>query len=156
MKKFVIIILSVAILLGTYILIMEMQNNKKGNYYLARNEFLALFKPTIFLHMEFDLESVEYLNFSSTIYNGNVYDKDTIQETLDYLNDLPLVLSSKEEIPNVSADAYMYFADSEKNAYWLYLYGEVFIEDLQKQEIFRVKHGNHIITELEEIIETKE
>ena len=88
-------------------------------------------------------------NYGNAVYNK----KHHMEQITDYLNTLPLVESTVDELPNKSSDAFIQYYDEEGNlAHNFVLYGQIFIKDVNNQKLYRVKrNGGGIIEKLEKL-----
>ena len=82
--------------------------------------------------------------------NAEYRKKQNVEILTDYLNNLNLVHAQEKELPNMSADAYIvYFDNDGEQVQKFIIYGQVFIKDIEKNTLYRVKYNPLIIDEIE-------
>lgn len=128
------------------------------NKELTINEIFAMFKKTIYLEYEQNINNLKEIDIlgPATLKNTDARDcaytdRKKMQKIIDYLNVIPLVQANKNELPNKSPDLSIRFFDINDNIVGcIYIYGQVFIEDTYTGELYRSKNI-HIIEGLENI-----
>lgn len=124
---------------------------KSPNRDLTKAELKAYFRPTIHLNFYPDADeigevqiggavSMSYYDKSehgNAIYNKKQY----IKQITEYLNNIKLAKSTKEELPNISPDSFVQYFDNNGELIKNYIiYGQVFIQDSDTGILYRVKN----------------
>lgn len=134
-----------------------------SNNTLMLGELKAYFQRTISLNFHPNMDKVSEVQIGGAVsmtfydtykYGNAVYNKrHHMEQITDYLNTLPLVESTVDELPNKSSDAFIQYYDEEGNlAHNFVLYGQIFIKDVNNQKLYRVKrNGGGIIEKLEKL-----
>lgn len=121
------------------------------NYKLDMNEIKAYFKTTVHLDYQPDIEKIKEIQIGgtfSTFYKAVYTDKIYIEEITHYLNNLELVKANADELPNKSPDSYVQYYDNDETLVGNFvIYGEVFIKDVNHQQLYRIKTTHEGIVE---------
>ena len=142
MKKIVLIIL---ICFSLFCILAFLSTYFDPNRELILNEIKAMFKPTVEYELEVNIEEIEYVLIIGAIDSphpdigrSEYIDKQKIKKIIQYFNDLSLVEANKDELPNMSADAFVEFYDhNDKPIGGVAMYGQDFVEI--KHELYRSK-----------------
>lgn len=134
-----------------YLFIFSCSSSDNAN--LELNEIKAYFRPNISLTYYPNIVEISEVRIGGTasmpyydmfehgcaIYNN----KNNIEQITDYLNDLNLVNSSEDELPNKSCDSFIQYYDNNGNLVKnLLIYGEIFVKDVNNNKIYRIKKTN--------------
>lgn len=161
MRKYIIAILIFLIIL--FGALMGLKVNLLNNYKLELNEIKAYFKDQVHLDYYPDLEKIDSIQIGGAISmiwydkktKGNsIYtEKKNLKQITDYLNNLSLVESTEDELPNKSPDIYIQYFDINNNLDKNFvIYGRVFIKDVNNKMIYRIKNANtDIVQGLEQL-----
>jgi len=122
-----------------------------SNFPLAKNQFLTLFRPTVQMDLQVDLEQIKEIRLNGLIdLESSFTDKAEIQKVIDCLNGIVWVESKRDELANISPDVWISFIDYDDNIMrYLCIYGGGIMEDRENNAFFRSKYGNPIWRELE-------
>lgn len=164
-KRIIIIILSV--IAGLFIIyqglcIADIMDPSNPNRDLALAEYKAKFRRTKHL-IDLPEEDNVYIEIRGVI-NLDIYDKkdrdiviyntaDNIKKINKYLKHMKLTVAYEYELANQSPDVLITYYDNDGSELKTYfLYGQVFIKDLQAERIYRIKNPNKgIIDGLEDL-----
>ena len=116
------------------------------NFMLEINEIKAHFMPTVHISYSPEIEDIERVEIGGAILvknNKMVYsDGADIARITKLLNDIPLVGAKTDELPNMSPDSYIqYYSKDGDRAQSFVIYGDVFIEDVDRKILYRIKNS---------------
>lgn len=135
MKKIIIVVPIILICILCIILDIIFDPNVK----LMVNEILAMFKPTVYLHYQVDIDEVKEVDIGGVV-NRRYREKSTIKEMVNHLNHIPLAKVSRDELASMSPDVMILFRNNNENIIGrIWIYGDVFIEDPDSGKIYRSK-----------------
>ena len=120
-----------------------------ANWNLIVNEFKTYFRPEITLQYEPAYDDIKEIQIGGAITMSSydvkehgcyIYTKiEHMNQITEYLNKLNLVEADRSELPNMSADAAVqYYNDNGLVRNYL-IYGQVFIEDVMDNHLYRLK-----------------
>lgn len=151
MKRKILFILILSIIVLCICLFFSCSSSDNAN--LELNEIKAYFRPNISLTYYPNIVEISEVRIGGTasmpyydmfehgcaIYNN----KNNIEQITDYLNNLNLVNSSEDELPNKSCDSFIQYYDNNGNLVKnLLIYGEIFVKDVNNNKIYRIKKTN--------------
>ena len=107
------------------------------------------FTATHHLNLRIDLDSIQKVEVMGLFEDMTAFDEEhcytdikKIKKTLDYLDKLPLVKSSYEELPNMSPDGILTFYDHESNVIiYVGVYSGEFIKASNSDQYYKCKHS---------------
>ena len=142
--------------------IADFMDPSNPNRDLARDEYMANFRPT--RHLSGVPKSDNFYIEVRGVINLNTYDKkdrdtaiynttDNIKKINRYLKHMRLAVAYEDELANQSSDVCITYYDNDGSELKTYIiYGEVFIEDLQSDSLYRIKTPNKgILNGLEDL-----
>ena len=117
-----------------------------GNFVLEINELKAHFLPTVHISYAPEIKDIERVEIGGAILakvGKRVYsDGSDIMRITKLLNDIPFVEGKTDELPNKSADSYIQYYDKDgERVKSFVIYGEVFIEDVDRDTLYRIKYS---------------
>lgn len=121
------------------IVFLDIYFDPSGNAKLELNEILAKFKPTVYLNFAFNANEIGKVEFQGMSVS-DFTNQQKIEKLISYLNDISLAKAKRVELPNRSSDAQVTFYDVHGKKLIAYaIYGQVFIEDLNTNQLYRSK-----------------
>lgn len=158
-RKVITALLICSILMLTCALYIYLSDNGK----LELGTIGACYRETVYLNYHPYMENIGEIHIGGTVsmpfcdtseLGKAIYNKkEHIKKITDYLNAVPLVKASEDELPNKSPDSYIqYFDDKGALINNFIIYGQIFLKDVNNNKLYRIKeYDSGLIEGLEKL-----